>query len=265
MTTLLETTTVRDAAAAAVDVVKTYGRGDAAVRALDGVIVGRSTRPVHRHHGPLGLGQVHADALLAGLDSVDQRHRASSATTDLSTLTERELTLLRRDRIGFVFQAFNLVPTLTAAREHHAPAGARRPAARPGVDRRARRHRRPGRPADATGPRSCPAASSSGSPSPGPWRPAGDRLRRRAHRQPRLPRQRGGCSSSCAAPSTTSARRSSWSPTTRSPRPTPTGSSFLADGRVVDELDSPTAPAILARMTDLTATLTSPLDTPKGR
>ena len=40
---------------------------------------------------------------------------------------------------------------------------------------------------------------------------------------------------------------------------------FLADGRVVDELDSPTAPAILARMTDLTATLTSPLDTPKGR
>ena len=74
---------------------------------------------------------------------------------------------LRRDKIGFVFQAYNLDPDADRGREHHAPAGARRPQARPGVARPGDRHRRASATGSRTGRPSCPAVSSSASPWPG--------------------------------------------------------------------------------------------------
>ena len=101
------------AAVRAVAVTKTYGRGVGAVRALDAVsaeiAAGRFTAVV----GPSGSGKSTLLHCLAGLDSVDSGS-VYLGDTDLTTLAERELTRLRRDRIGFVFQSFNLLPTLTA-------------------------------------------------------------------------------------------------------------------------------------------------------
>ncbi|MCW3845471.1 ABC transporter ATP-binding protein [Micromonospora yasonensis] len=100
-------------AARARDVVRTYGRGESAVRALDGATVdipaGRFTAVM----GPSGSGKSTLMHALAGLDRVDAGE-IRLGDTELGGLGERELTLLRRDRIGFVFQGFNLVPTLTA-------------------------------------------------------------------------------------------------------------------------------------------------------
>jgi putative ABC transport system ATP-binding protein len=102
-----------EAAVRGVQVTKTYGRGGAAVRALDGVTVelpaGRLTAVV----GASGSGKSTLLHCLAGLDTVDSGS-VFLAGTELTALPERALTRLRRDRIGFVFQAYNLLPTLTA-------------------------------------------------------------------------------------------------------------------------------------------------------
>ena len=119
-------------AARAIDLVKIYGTGEVAVRALDGVSLGIRTRPVHRGDGPVRLGQVDADALHGRARCADARVARSSARMRSDGLDDAALTQLRRDRVGFVFQSFNLVPTLTAAREHHA---GRRPRPAPPVDR----------------------------------------------------------------------------------------------------------------------------------
>ncbi|MFE1588039.1 ABC transporter ATP-binding protein [Streptomyces sp. NPDC058737] len=110
----MTTTTVTRAAARVVDAVKVYGGGDTAVRALDGVSVdfpaGRFTAVM----GPSGSGKSTLMHCAAGLDTLTSG-TARIGETDLSALDDRRLTLLRRDRVGFVFQAFNLVPTLTVA------------------------------------------------------------------------------------------------------------------------------------------------------
>ncbi|MFE7074311.1 ABC transporter ATP-binding protein [Streptomyces sp. NPDC057620] len=94
--------------------VKVYGAGDTAVRALDGIDV---TFPAGRFTaimGPSGSGKSTLMHCAAGLDTLTSG-AAFIGDTELGTLDDRRLTLLRRDRIGFVFQAFNLVPTLTVA------------------------------------------------------------------------------------------------------------------------------------------------------
>jgi putative ABC transport system ATP-binding protein len=101
-------------AAAARHATKVYGAGrDTAVRALDDVSVdlpeGRFTAVM----GPSGSGKSTLLHCLAGLDQLTSGH-AFVGDVDLGTLNDRQLTVLRRDRIGFVFQAYNLVPTLTA-------------------------------------------------------------------------------------------------------------------------------------------------------
>ncbi len=101
-------------AARAVDVVKTYGRGEAAVRALDSASVAIPAAEFTAVMGPSGSGKSTLIHALAGLDSVDAG-RVFVGDTDLTTLAERDRTLLRRERLGFVFQAFNLIPALTAA------------------------------------------------------------------------------------------------------------------------------------------------------
>jgi putative ABC transport system ATP-binding protein len=101
------------AAARTVDAMKTYGKGSTEVHALDGVTVefekGRFTAIM----GPSGSGKSTLLHCAAGLDSLTSGS-AFVGEQDLSTLDDHGLTILRRDHIGFVFQAFNLVPTLTA-------------------------------------------------------------------------------------------------------------------------------------------------------
>jgi putative ABC transport system ATP-binding protein len=93
---------------------KTYGRDDNAVHALDGVDVELTAGQFTAVMGPSGSGKSTLMHVTAGLDTVTSG-TVWVGDTDLTTLKEKELTRLRRDRIGFVFQQFNLVPTLTAA------------------------------------------------------------------------------------------------------------------------------------------------------
>jgi putative ABC transport system ATP-binding protein len=101
-------------AARAEALTKVYGEGDAEVRALDGVTVSFAAGEFTAIMGPSGSGKSTLLHCLAGLDTPTSG-RVFVGETDLTELSERDLTRLRRDRVGFVFQAFNLVPTLSAA------------------------------------------------------------------------------------------------------------------------------------------------------
>jgi putative ABC transport system ATP-binding protein len=101
-------------AARAVEVTKTYGTGPAAVTALDRVTVGFGRGRFSAVMGPSGSGKSTLLHCLAGLEPVDQG-QVHLGEVDLTRLDERRLTRLRRDRVGFIFQSFNLLPTLTAA------------------------------------------------------------------------------------------------------------------------------------------------------
>ncbi|WP_223832706.1 ABC transporter ATP-binding protein [Streptomyces venezuelae] len=94
--------------------VKVYGSGDTAVRALDGVSVEFGAGHFTAIMGPSGSGKSTLMHCAAGLDTLTSG-AAYIGDTELGKLDDRRLTLLRRDRVGFVFQAFNLVPTLTVA------------------------------------------------------------------------------------------------------------------------------------------------------
>jgi putative ABC transport system ATP-binding protein len=100
-------------AAKAVKVSKIYGEGDAAVRALDSVSVGFPRGRFTAIMGPSGSGKSTLMHCLAGLDAVTSGN-VFVGQTDLSTLDDKALTQLRRDQVGFIFQAYNLLPTLTA-------------------------------------------------------------------------------------------------------------------------------------------------------
>jgi putative ABC transport system ATP-binding protein len=100
-------------AAAAQDAVKIYGKGENQVRALDGVTVEFAKGVYTAIMGPSGSGKSTLMHCVAGLDTLTSGQVYIGAV-DLSTLSERQLTMLRRDRIGFIFQAYNLVPTLNA-------------------------------------------------------------------------------------------------------------------------------------------------------
>jgi putative ABC transport system ATP-binding protein len=102
-----------DAIVTAADVRRRYGEGDAAVNALAGVSVGFERGRFSAIMGPSGSGKSTLMHILAGLD------RPTSGTvtldgTELTNLDDADLTKLRRDKLGFVFQFFNLIPVLTA-------------------------------------------------------------------------------------------------------------------------------------------------------
>jgi putative ABC transport system ATP-binding protein len=101
-------------AARAEKAVKIYGTGGAAVRALDGVDVGFEGSRFTAIMGPSGSGKSTLLHCLAGLDQVTSGE-VYLGDVALRSLNDRELTMLRRERVGFVFQAFNLIPTLNAA------------------------------------------------------------------------------------------------------------------------------------------------------
>jgi putative ABC transport system ATP-binding protein len=103
-----------DFAVHAVEVTKTYGDGPTAVTALDRVSTAFGRRRFTAVMGPSGSGKSTLLHCIAGLDTVDTGE-IRLGDVDLTRLDERALTRLRRERVGFVFQAFNLLPTLTAA------------------------------------------------------------------------------------------------------------------------------------------------------
>ena len=102
-----------DVAAKADDVTKIYGAGETEVRALDGVTVEFPARVMTAIMGPSGSGKSTLLHCMAGLDTVTSG-QVWIGDTEVSGLDDKPLTRLRRDRLGFVFQAYNLVPTLTA-------------------------------------------------------------------------------------------------------------------------------------------------------
>src|SRR4051812_26204927 len=102
------TTTV---AARTIDAVKVYGSGESEVRALDGVTVEFPTARFTAIMGPSGSGKSTLMHCAAGLDTLTSG-QVLIGDIDLSTLSDKDLTILRRERVGFVFQTFNLIPTL---------------------------------------------------------------------------------------------------------------------------------------------------------
>jgi ABC-type dipeptide/oligopeptide/nickel transport system ATPase component len=198
-------------AARAVDLVKTYGRGDAVVHAINGITVeferGRFTAVM----GPSGSGKSTLMHCMAGLDTPSSG-RTFVGDQEIGLMDDAALTQMRRDRIGFVFQSFNLVPTLTTGENITLPADL----AGTKVDREWFDYlvgqlgigdRLDHRPND-------PTWYSPTNP-PGTWTPM---------HPPR-------CSNSSGARSTSSTSRSSWSPTTPAGRPSPTGSSSSPTAR----------------------------------
>ena len=185
-TTPARTRTGTATAARAENVSKFYGTGDAAVAALDDVSVGLAEGQFTAIMGPSGSGKSTLLHMLAGLDRPTSGE-VYLGDTEITSLNDKALTLLRRDRIGFIFQSFNLLPTMTAAENIVLPmriAGPQAGRALGGLDRRDRRSRRAG---SATGPsqlsggqqqRVAAARALASTPA--------DRLRGRADRRPGL-------------------------------------------------------------------------------
>jgi len=107
------TTVTKTSAARAVAASKIYGSGDAEVRALDSINVEFAAGMFTAIMGPSGSGKSTLLHVLAGLDTVTSGE-VFIGDIELSTLKDKDLTLVRRDRLGFVFQSFNLIPTLNA-------------------------------------------------------------------------------------------------------------------------------------------------------
>ena len=101
------------AAAGAVDALKIYGKDNSEVRALDGVTVSFEAGRFTAIMGPSGSGKSTLMHCIAGLDSLTSGS-VFVGDTQLATLNDKQLTELRRTAVGFIFQAYNLVPTLTA-------------------------------------------------------------------------------------------------------------------------------------------------------
>ena len=104
---------VHSAAARASSATKVYGKGDTLVTALDCVDISFEAGKFSAIMGPSGSGKSTLMHCMAGLDNLSSG-KVFIGDTDLTELSEKELTLLRRSNIGFIFQSFNLVPTLNA-------------------------------------------------------------------------------------------------------------------------------------------------------
>ena len=119
--TSVQTATRARFAASAVHARKVYGEGDTAVIALDDVSLDLPAGQFTAIMGPSGSGKSTLMHCLAGLDTLTSG-QVFVRETDIASLTDRERTILRRDRLGFVFQSFNLLPTLTAEENITLPA-----------------------------------------------------------------------------------------------------------------------------------------------
>lgn len=111
-----EPSTPTDATAVrAVNLLKVYGKGETEVRALDGVSIAFPSGQFTAIMGPSGSGKSTLMHCLAGLDTISSGQVLFGDELDIATLDDKMLTALRRDRVGFIFQQFNLLPTMTAA------------------------------------------------------------------------------------------------------------------------------------------------------
>ena len=176
--------------------------------ALDDVTVGIPAGRFTAVMGPSGSGKSTLMHCLAGLDIAHRRAASFIGDVELGALSDRELTRVRRERIGFVFQAFNLLPTLDAARTSpcRCPSPARKPDKRVGrtvVDTVGLGDRLKHRPSELSGGQQQRVAVARALAS----KPRAD-LRRRADRQPRQPHRRRDPRLHALAPSTSSARPS---------------------------------------------------------
>ncbi len=185
------------AAARAVDLVKTYGKGDAAVHALAGVNVEFERGQFTAVMGPSGSGKSTLMHCMAGLDTPTSGH-TFVGDQDIGLLDDAGLTQMRRDRIGFVFQSFNLVPTLTARENITLPADLAGTKIDQAwfdylVEQLGIGDRLSHRPIEMSGGQQQRAACARALD-----RPPGPDLRRRAHRQPRLELLRARCWASSA-------------------------------------------------------------------
>ncbi|WP_143590924.1 ABC transporter ATP-binding protein [Thermoactinospora rubra] len=118
--TVIETRSEAPPAVVARGLTKVYGTGDARVHALRGVDVAFATGDFTAIMGPSGSGKSTLMHCLAGLDTVTSGS-VRVGDVELTGLSDKQLTRLRRDRIGFIFQAFNLLPTLTAEQNIRLP------------------------------------------------------------------------------------------------------------------------------------------------
>src|SRR6478752_8994480 len=107
------TATTTKAAVSAIDISKTYGEGEAAVKALCTVSLDVAAGEFMAVMGPSGSGKSTLMHLLAGLDRPTDGE-VFIAGQNITAMKDKELTLLRRQKVGFIFQAFNLIPQLTA-------------------------------------------------------------------------------------------------------------------------------------------------------
>src|SRR4051794_18857540 len=206
----------------ATDLRRRYGEGEAAVDALAGVTIGFERGQYTAIMGPSGSGKSTLMHCLAGLDRPTEGEVFVEGTS-LSGLDDGKLTELRRDKIGFIFQSFNLLPVLTAEENILLPLSiAGRKPDRAWVDQLidtvGLRDRLSHRPAELSGGQQQRVAIARALVT----RPAvifADEPTATS-----TPRPRPSCWRSCAARSTSSARRSSWSPTTTMRRASPTAS-----------------------------------------
>src|SRR3954447_18629746 len=227
------------------DVVRVFGRGDGQVRALDGVTLSMARGTFTAIMGPSGSGKSTLLQIAAGLDRPTQG-TVQLGDEQLNGLNERALARLRRERIGFIFQSFNLLGALTAEQNVALPsrlAGKRlaRSVVRDALNRVGLDGRRGHRPAQLSGGqqqrvaiaralRGEPSVMFADEPTRAPsWAtralcPPGSRRARSTHAQG------AQCWRCCARRSTKAEARSSWSPTIRRPPPGQTASSSWPTG-----------------------------------
>ncbi|WP_068278188.1 ABC transporter ATP-binding protein [Aldersonia kunmingensis] len=236
-------------AASAEDLVKVYGSGDTQVRALDGVSIGFARGEFTAIMGPSGSGKSTLMHCLAGLDDASEG-TVRIGDTALTGLSDKQMTNLRRDRIGFVFQAFNLVPTLTALENITLPLDiAGRKAEQEWLDNVVERlgltdrlHHRPAELSGGQQQRVACARALAGKPEIifGD-EPTGNLDSRSSGEVMSILRAAVDEFGQTVVIVTHDPRAASWSDRVV----------FLADGRIVDELREPTAEAVLDRMKSL--------------
>jgi putative ABC transport system ATP-binding protein len=229
---------------------KVYGEGSTAVRALDDVSLEFPNGEFAAIMGPSGSGKSTLLHILGALDR-PTGGRVVVGGTDLSGLSDRELTLLRRERMGFVFQFFNLIPTLSAEENVLLPVliSGKKPGKYErrldelldlvGLTGRAR-----------TAPTSSRRRAAAGRHSPRPHTLPRHHPRRRADRQPGLQDRRRGARPAQGVRRPLRADHPHGHP--RPPRRRAADRAlFLSDGRVVDEARNPNPDDILERIRTL--------------